>query len=277
MSDEDVLVRDLMTDQIIACPRSATLASVAAIMARRGIHAVFVLDDLGRPSGVLSDFDLLTGEWLADNDEGLAAMQRMTAGELMTAPVERIAAGEPAALAATRMRELHLSRLLVTDDNGSAIGVISVSDLVAPLGRPSGGRQTVRDVMSYAIITCSPETSLQAAARAMTERRSRSIVAVDQHGRAVGVITGNDLLSLYVSADPRAPVSELMSPPITCDADLPLPDAADLIISNEVHRLIVTDSSRGPEAAPIGIVSTADIVAEMAYERSVWQQGPPGT
>jgi CBS domain-containing protein len=272
MIDEDVLVRDLMTDEIIACARSATLASVASIMTRRGIHAVFVLDDLGRPSGVISDFDLLAGEWLANNPERLETMRQMTAGELMTMPVERIGAGETAVVAAARMRERHVSRLLVTDDNGSAIGVISVSDLVAPLGRPSGGRQTVRDVMSHAIVTCSPETTLQAAARAMTQRRSRSIVAVDGHGHAVGVLTGNDLLSLYNTGDRDAPVSKLMSPPITCDADLPLPEAIDLIISNEVHRLVVTDSSRGPEAGPTGIVSTADIVAEMAYERSVWQQ-----
>jgi predicted transcriptional regulator len=159
----------------------------------------------------------------------------------------------------------------VTDDNRSAVGVISVSDLIAPLGRPSGARQRVRDVMSHAIVTCPPTTSLRGAARAMTERRSRSIVAVDENGRAVGVVTGNDLLSLYDAGDPDATVADLMSAPITCDPDLPLPEAADLMISNEVHRLVVTDASR-PLAAPIGIVSTSDIVAEMAQAGSVWQE-----
>jgi CBS domain-containing protein len=271
MNDDQVLVRDLMTDEIIACPRSATLASVASIMTRRSIHAVFVLDDLGRPSGVLSDFDLLAGEWLADDAESLATMKSVTAGELMSAPVQRISAGEPAASAASMMRELHVSRLLVTDDNGSAIGVISVSDLVAPLGRQTGARQTVRDVMSFAILTCPSDTSLRDAARAMTQRRSRSIVAVDGDGRAVGVITGNDLLTLYESGAAEATVADLMTPPVTCDAGLPLPDAADLIIRHEVHRLVVTDSAR-PDGGPIGILSTSDIVAEMAHERSVWQQ-----
>jgi CBS domain-containing protein len=190
----------------------------------------------------------------------------------MPAPVEGIGAGELAAAAAARKGEPHESRLLVHDSIGSAAGVISVSDLVAPLGRPSGARQTVRDVMSHAIITCPPTTSLQNAARAMTERRSRSIVVVDEEGSAAGVITGNDLLSLYESGTTAATVADLMSPPITCDADLPLPAAADLIISHEVHRLVVTDSSRGG-SAPIGVISTADIVAEMADERSVWQQG----
>ena len=135
-----LLVRDLMSNNVISCRGDADLASVAATLAQRRVHAVFVLDDGGRPVGVLSDFDLLAGEWLGGDAEGLRAMQGVTAGELMSSPVETIGAGESASAAAARMRELHLSRLLVTDGDGAAVGVISVSDLVAPLGRPSGGR-----------------------------------------------------------------------------------------------------------------------------------------
>ncbi|HUO71137.1 MAG TPA: CBS domain-containing protein [Solirubrobacteraceae bacterium] len=186
-------------------------------------------------------------------------MQGVTAGELMSSPVETIGAGESASAAAARMRELHLSRLLVTDGDGAAVGVISVSDLVAPLGRPSGGRGTVSDVMSHAIVTCPLDTSLRAAARAMTERRSRALVVVDRDGRAAGVVTGNDLLPLYDQGDPDATVADLMNPPITCGADLALSDAADVIIRNEVHRLVVTDGA----GAPVGVISTTDIVAEM--------------
>ena len=188
-------IRELMTKGVISCRGDASLATVAATLARHHVHAVFVTDEAGLPAGVLSDFDLLTGEWLGSEPEALRTMQSVTAGELMSSPVETIGVEETVSGAASRMRELHLSRLLVLDDRAAAVGVISVSDLVAPLGRPSGARQTVSDVMSHAIVTCPPETtSLQAAARAMTERRSRSIVVVDEHGHAVGVITGNDLL-----------------------------------------------------------------------------------
>jgi CBS domain-containing protein len=106
----------------------------------------------------------------------------------------------------------------------------------------------------------------------MTERRSRSIVVIDQAGRAVGVITGNDLLTLYESTQPAATAKDLMRRPITCDIDLPLGKAIDIIIRNEVHRVVVTDSSTG-EAAPAGILSTSDVIREMAQEGSVWQVG----
>ena len=264
-------VADLMSREIISCPAGASLGSIASTLAQRRVHAVFVLDDAGQPVGVISDFDLLAGEWLGTDAENLQTMQRMTAAELMTAPVETISATTATSEAAARMRRLRVSRLLVTDESGSAVGVISISDLVAPFGRPSGQRRRVRDVMSHAIVTCPPDTSPQAIARAMTERRSRSVVVIDEDGRAVGVITGTDLLSLYDPGEQVGTAAELIrKPPITAEPDLALSDAADLMIRHEVHRLVVVDPS-ATNSPPIGMVSTSDVVAEMAQEQSVWQ------
>lgn len=129
----DAVVRDLMTRDLVTCSRDADLMSVASTMARRHVHAVFVLGEAGQPEGVVSDFDMLAGEWLANDKEGLSTMKSVTAGELMTSPIETIDADGALAAAAARMRELRLSRLLVTDEQGAAVGVISVSDLVGPL------------------------------------------------------------------------------------------------------------------------------------------------
>jgi CBS domain-containing protein len=265
-----VSVADLMTDELVTCRPGATLSEVAVLLAQHRIHAVFVLDADGRPAGVVSDFDLLAGEWLGDDADGLQTMRTMTAAELMTSPVEAIASTARAAEAAARLADLHLSRLLVTDDHGAAAGVISVSDLVGPLSAAPAQRSTVRDVMSYAMVTCLGSTPLHAAARAMSERRSRSIVVVDDLGRAAGVVSGHDLLSLYRARNGTSTVEDLMRAPITVGPDLPLPEAANLMLRHEIHRLVVVDPGVG-HGAPIGIISTSDIVAEMAQSRSVWQ------
>jgi CBS domain-containing protein len=271
MNPGETRVGALMSREIISCPGGASLASIASTLAERRVHAVFVLDDTGRPAGVVSDFDLLAGEWLSTDAESLQTMQQLTAAELMTTPIEAISATATATEAAARMRDLHVSRLLVTDESGSAAGVISISDLVAPFGRLSGQRRTVRDVMSHAIVTCPPDASPEAIARAMTQRRSRSVVVVDGGGRAIGVVTGADLLSLYDPDGKVGTAAELLRKPlITADPDLALTDAADLMITHEVHRLVVVDPSAA-NGTPIGIVSTSDIVAEMAQEHSVWQ------
>jgi CBS domain-containing protein len=271
MNPGETRVAALMSREIISCPAGASLASIASTLAERRVHAVFVLDDTGRPAGVVSDFDLLAGEWLSTDAESLQTMQRLTAAELMTTPVETISATATATEAAARMRDLHVSRLLVIDESGSAAGVISISDLVAPFGRLSGQRRSIRDVMSHAIVTCPPDASPEAIARAMTQRRSRSVVVIDGGGSAIGVITGADLLSLYDPDGKAGTAAELVRKPvITAGPDLALTDAADLMITHEVHRLVVVDPSAA-NGAPIGIVSTSDIVAEMAQEQSVWQ------
>lgn len=269
MTDErdPILVADLMSTDLVTCSGDASLVDVALKFARSRVHAVFVLDPTGQPAGIVSDFDLLTYPWLGDDAAGLQAMRSMTAAELMTSPVETINRGTAAAGAADRLRQLHLSHLLVTDDGGKAVGVLSVSDLVKPFGKTSETGRTVRDVMSQAIVTCLPSTPLASVARAMNERRSRSIVVVDEAGRAIGVITDFDLLSLYQDDRSSHAVAELMRAPlITTGPDMSLSDAANLMIGKEVHRLVVVDPD-DRSGAPVGLVSTSDIVAEMAQAR----------
>jgi CBS domain-containing protein len=98
----------------------------------------------------------------------------------------------------------------------------------------------------------------------MTERHSRSVVVLDSAGRACGVVTGRDV----IDAGERTKVDELMTPPQTIGPDASLRDAADKMIRLEVHRLVVVDDVGG---APLGLISTMDIVAEMADTHSVWR------
>lgn len=50
--------------------------------------------------------------------------------------------------------------------------------------------------------------------------------------------------------------------------DASLREAADRMLEHEVHRLVVLEDGA---SSPIGIVSTADIVVEMARPGSKWE------
>lgn len=115
---KEASVADLMTTGVITCAPDTDLGSVAATLCRAGVHAIFVREKGSAPSGVVTDFDLLAGEWLADDAESLNVMRPMTAGEMMTSPVETISSRALASEAAARLRQLHLSRLLVTNERG---------------------------------------------------------------------------------------------------------------------------------------------------------------
>ncbi len=263
----DVRVRDLMRRALFTCPPRTTLGQAAAQLRRRRVHALVVTDEAGAPRGILSDVDLLAGEWLSSNPAALEAMRAMTAGELMSAPVQTIDAGELVSEAVRRMLTDRIHRLVVID-NRSAVGVISVSDVVAHLAVASAERRTVADLMSHGLVVCRTDATLAQVARAMTERRSRSVVVVDARGAPQGVVTGWDL----IAADPNqaATARDVMHPPIAVAASASLQAAAELMLKHHIHRLVVVDPD-DPQAMPLGLITTSDIVAQMAGPGSVWQ------
>jgi CBS-domain-containing membrane protein len=264
-------VREFMHRGVITCAKDAKLAEVAVLLRKHRVHAVVVTDAANQAAGVVSDTDLLAGEWFGPGAENLAIMRRMTAGELMTRPVATIPASSTAQEAAAELRRLHLARLLVTE-SAEPVGVVSISDLLAALPVRATGREHVRDVMSWGYVACRPSTPVKGAVRAMLERDSRSLLVIGEHGKLVGVVTGFDLLgSLAGHSDGRDRVAEFMNPPITINPDAVLREAVDLMLKNSIHRLVVVDPDE-PDEAPLGLISTTDIVVEMASPGSAWAE-----
>lgn len=262
-------VRDLMRPNLITCPAGTSLSDAVNMLARYRIHALIVSDPGGLAMGVLSDFDILAGEWLAAGEGSLAAMRRVTVGELMNAHVPSVDVEASASDAAERMRTEHIHRLVVTELD-RPVGVITVSDLIGGLAPLASEHTLVSQVMSRGIVVCRETTSITAAARAMRERRSRSVVVVNSHGRPLGVVTGFDLLPFNGQGDPSQPVSLVMHPPCTIHPDATLRAAADLMLSEHAHRLLVADPAE-PDSMPTGLISTSDIVLEMAAPGSNWE------
>jgi CBS domain-containing protein len=263
-------VRDLMHPGLITCRKDTTLGQVAAMLVQHHVHALIVEDRDRRPLGVVTDFDLLAGEWLSTDDESLSAMRGMTAGELMTTPVDSIEAGETMEAAAKRMRDGNVHRLMVTE-RGKAVGIISISDIVASIaGHSTVLRGNVSDVMSKPILTCREEVRASDIARTMTEMHSRSVLVVDASGRPTGVVTKFDLLACCIATEGESPTAaDIMNPPVTIHPTASLREAADTMIAHHYHRLVVVDPEQ-PEAFPVGIISSYDIVSEMARPGSVW-------
>lgn len=265
------LVRDLMHPGVLTCRHDSTLGQVAVLLTQHHVHALVVSDRDGRPSGIISDFDLLAGEWLSTDKESLAAMKKLTAADLMSRPVDIVDANMPVKEAAQLMLEQDVSRLLVTE-KGKPVGVISLSDFIASIARKTPlNRETVGDVMSDAILVCRGKTPILSAARAMTEAGWRSVLVVDAKGKTLGVVSGKDLLT-YVQngVDENKTVREAMHPALTIDINASLREAADMMIQNHHHRLVVIDR-KDPDAFPLGAISSFDIVAEMARPGSIWQ------
>jgi CBS domain-containing protein len=265
-------VRDLMHRGLHTCRPEATLGQVAMQLTQEHVHALIVVDQVNIPLGIITDYDLLAGEWLATDTHELKTMRKLTAGELMSSPIQTVEADVPVEVAARILVEKDIQRLLVTN-NSVPVGVISLSDFVASIAREEKlRREIVADVMSDSILVCRDKTPLISAARTMTQAGWRSVLVVNAKGKPEGVVSGKDLLP-YVgsSVDEKLTVSDIMHPPLTIDMHVPLQEAANLMIQEHYHRLVVIDQE-DPQAFPLGIISSFDIVAEMAKPDSIWQK-----
>jgi CBS domain-containing protein len=265
-------VRNLMHPGLLTCPADATLGQVSILLTRHHVHALIVVDRDDQPVGIISDYDLLAGEWLSADSQSLVTMSNLTAAELMSSPIDTVEASMPLGVAAHRLIEKDINRLLVTD-KGKPVGVISISDFVSSIANEEEPlRETVADVMSDAILVCREKTPITSAARTMNQAGWRSVLVVDSKGKPEGVVSGKDLLP-YVEngVNEKLTVQDIMHPALTIDIHARLLEAADLMIQKHYHRLVVVDKD-DPQAFPLGIISSFDIVAEMARPGSIWQK-----
>ena len=115
----------------------------------------------------------------------------------------------------------------------------------------------LRDIMTEQVVTASPGTPVRAVAELMRDRNVGSVVLSDDAGRPVGMITDRDLTIgvLAGRGDPGIAAEECATAPVvTGEPDMPLEEAAGLMVSHRIRRLPVLDGE-----TLIGIVTLDDI------------------
>jgi CBS domain-containing protein len=115
----------------------------AAFLEARGFGAAPVIDDAGRPVGVLSRTDLLRNQARtavhparrADGGKDRPAPDATAVRDVMTPVVFCVHPDDPATGVVEKMLALNVRRLFVVDDAGVLVGVVSAFDVLRGLGR----------------------------------------------------------------------------------------------------------------------------------------------
>ena len=97
--------------------------------------------------------------------------------------------------AVDRMAKRKVGALVVVDDDGNVLGVVSERDVVLALSASPAQALTaeVAAVMSPRLVTCGPEDRLTELMAVMTEHRVRHLPVLAE-GRLVGLISIGDLV-----------------------------------------------------------------------------------
>jgi len=112
-------------------------------------------------------------------------------------PVITAAADDTVESAARMMRERGVGCLIVTRE-GHPVGIVTDRDLVIRVlaeGR-DGTSARLGDFVTYDPFTASVHDSIESVAERMRRHGVRRIPVVDDDGKAVGIVTADDLLTL---------------------------------------------------------------------------------
>lgn len=148
---------ELMTENPVSVSETATAREAMAMLIDKGFSAAPVIDEAGRPVGVLSSSDLLvhdreTATYLSETPEfydrrdlrapggeplttgyQVEAVDMTLVRDLMTPTIFSVALDTPAATVVSELLTLHVHRLFVVDERGALVGVISTMDIIRHL------------------------------------------------------------------------------------------------------------------------------------------------
>ncbi len=127
----------------------------------------------------------------------------MRVGEVLRVKGSTIVSISPLATlqdAAASLLEHHIGALVVLDQQEVLVGILSERDIVSAVARNGADAlgAHVGDAMSFDVVTCAPEESVEQLMVLMTEHRIRHLPVIDR-SILIGVISIGDVVKHRIS------------------------------------------------------------------------------
>lgn len=202
---------------------------------------------------------------------------------IMTHPVIITAEDTELSHALRLMKKHHLKRIPVTDKAGKLVGLLSRLDVLRQIV-PIESTQTIHtpflnmpktvgQIMSPEIPLVSEETQIGTIIATLLKYNSHRLIVVDEKNRVSGILNDADIVnrlpnqnkSTILSAFKNKDVSlsnqviarEIMSrDPIQAQADLPIPEAVQMMVSEGRKIMVIVDA----EKHPLGLIDRQSLL-----------------
>jgi PAS domain S-box-containing protein len=245
-------LQDIMTAPVLTVSPDDSVSHALGIMEQEKLSALIVAKDQ-KPLGIFTERALIQIRAGGIIDHSWP-MHKVMSSPPLTASVYMDYREAYQLLLQHRFRHL-----VVTDNDGLLMGIITGTDFLSHLGLEYFMEfKSVGQVMSRDVVTLKSSLSVYAAMKLMNDRRISSLVMED-NGYPKGIITERDLLRLIHSKKDLKSImlQEVMSTPVqTVFSDVSSHEAAKILTKNKLRRLVVTNSS----GHCVGIITETDMV-----------------
>jgi CBS domain-containing protein len=199
------LARDIMTPSPVCLDARTPIDRAARRMVQTNLKRLPVIDERGKLVGMLSRVDVLHSLVnVPIGSEEHAHANGTMVGDVMSLHVPLVNEDAPLEEIVERMVTGDLRRVIVINESGQPVGLITDGDLVARvtpkqrsgvvaalLGRGQAQTPsdvTARDLMSEGVLSGPPDTPLATAVSQMLERQTKRFIVVDEQGQPLGLL-----------------------------------------------------------------------------------------
>jgi diguanylate cyclase (GGDEF)-like protein/PAS domain S-box-containing protein len=246
-------IGDFLTPEVIAVSPNDSVATAISLMKAKAISCLPVLES-GRPVGIFTERNLtrhLVVNGFNFSDKPIA--------QVMTSPVLTVRPETPLYESYGLLVANKIRHLVVIDENGMAIGVVTLSNIISFLGSEYFvDVKLISQIMTKSIATVPPAATVRDALSHMVERAISCLIVTEDH-LPLGILTERDATRLIGMGEEvlESPVSGVMSSPVhTVPLDTPVFEAATLMRKHRIRRLVVLNGS-GKIA---GLTTQSDII-----------------
>ena len=130
-----ILIRDIMTTPVLTLPRSSTILDAAHFFLKNRLSGAPVVDDAGKVCGIvtlrdLAKYFLEPALRSAPVPTAASNPEKLRISDLMTPHPHHLRPGDLIEEAKKAMRQHRTHRMLVNDEHGKLVGIVSATDLL---------------------------------------------------------------------------------------------------------------------------------------------------
>lgn len=258
------------TSPVITLSQEKTIHDAITLMLQNDIKRIVIVKG-SIPISMVTERDI--GRFL-ENDTSLRALDKIGLDEIMSRNIVTINEDQDdlALQAAIRMVTFQISSVVIINEEGELVGIITKSDIVKNFSQLYRGAYRVRNYMSKNLMTCRRSDFLLFALNMLNKSKISRLVVTDNEGKPVGIISYDtflrnsgyfksekatrDYLLPAVSAK-NMTVGSLIGPDLlVIRVDDDLASASKLMAEYKVTGIPVVDTNGNLE----GIISSSDIV-----------------
>jgi CBS domain-containing protein len=258
------------TAPVLTLKPEATINDALFLMQKNDVKRIVIVQN-SHPAGIVTERDI--GRFL-EYDKTRRTLDKISLNEIMSQSLVTISTeNEDIPMqAAIRMDTFQISSVIVVDNDGKLVGIVTKSDLVKNFANVYGRIYKVKDYMSSKIITCRKSDSLVFALDMLNKNKISRLVVTDDQGKPASVITYDTFLRnsgffkaskatreylLPITTAKEMTVGDLVDKELLAvEPEEDLATAAKLMTNFKVSGIPVVDGNGGLQ----GIISSSDIV-----------------